>query len=132
MRKYRTAFWVGVSNSMEYRFDFFMSLLSTVFPIVMQVFIWLSMYSESGGEKLYGYTFPQMLLYVVVAGAVSKFTATGVEYAVNEDIHSGGIAKYLVKPVNYIGFRLCDALGNRFSAMVTMIALTAAAVGNRP
>ena len=129
MRKYRTAFWVGVSNSMEYRFDFFMGLLGTVFPIVMQVFIWLSMYSESGGKKLYGYTFPQMLLYVVVAGAVSKFTATGVEYAVNEDIHSGGIAKYLVKPVNYIGFRLCDALGNRFSAMVTMAALTAAAVG---
>lgn len=129
MQKYKTAFLVGVSNSMEFRFDFFMNLLSTVFPIVMQVFIWVSMYSGSGGDALYGYTFPQMIMYVVVAGAVSKFTATRVEYTVNEDIHSGGIAKYLVSPVNYIGFRLCDAVGNKFSAMVTMIFLTFAALG---
>ena len=97
---------------MEFRFDFFMNLLSTVFPIIMQVFIWVSVYSGSGGDAMYGYTFPQMIMYVVVAGAVSKFTNTGVEYMVNEDIHGGGIAKYLVRPVNYIGFRLCDIVGN--------------------
>ena len=50
MQKYKTAFLVGVSNSMEFRFDFFMNLLSTVFPIVMQVFIWISMYQGSGGD----------------------------------------------------------------------------------
>ncbi len=121
MGKYKTAFLVGISNSMEFRFDFFMNLLSTVFPIIMQVFIWVSVYSGSGGDAMYGYTFPQMIMYVVVAGAVSKFTNTGVEYMVNEDIHSGGIAKYLVRPVNYIGFRLCDIVGNKFASMVTMI-----------
>lgn len=129
MGKYKTTFLVGVSNSMEFRFDFFMNLLGTVFPIIMQVFIWISMYSGSGGDALYGYTFPQMIMYVVIAQAVSRFTSTGVEYTVNEDIHSGGIAKYLVRPVNYIGFRLCDAVGNRFSAMITMIVLTFGALG---
>ena len=105
-----------------------MNLLSTVFPIIMQVFIWVSVYSGSGGDAMYGYTFPQMIMYVVVAGAVSKFTNTGVEYMVNEDIHSGGIAKYLVRPVNYIGFRLCDIVGNKFASMVTMIFLTLGAL----
>ncbi|MDO4291957.1 MAG: ABC-2 family transporter protein [Eubacteriales bacterium] len=124
MNKYKTAFLVGVSNSMEFRFDFFMNLLSTVFPIIMQVFIWISMYGGNGGDAMYGYTFPQMILYVVVAGAVSKFTNTGVEYLVNEDIHSGGIAKYLVRPVNYIGFRLCDTIGNKLASMITMVILT--------
>ena len=128
MKKYKTAFLVGVSNSMEFRFDFFMNLLSTVFPIIMQVFIWISMYGGSGGDALYGYTFPQMIMYVVVAGAVSKFTSTGVEYMVNEDIHTGGIAKYLVRPVNYIGFRLSDIIGNKFSSMITMIFLTIGAL----
>lgn len=128
MGKYKTAFLVGISNSMEFRFDFFMNLLGTVFPIIMQVFIWVSVYSGSGGDAMYGYTFPQMIMYVVVAGAVSKFTNTGVEYMVNEDIHSGGIAKYLVRPVNYIGFRLCDIVGNKFASMVTMIFLTLGAL----
>ncbi len=128
MGKYKTVFFVGVSHSMEYRFDFFMSLLSTVFPIIMQVFIWVSMYGSSGGDAMYGYTFPQMIMYVVVAGAVSKFTNTGIEYMVNEDIHSGGIAGYLVRPVNYIGFRLCDILGNKFASMITMVFVTMGAL----
>ena len=128
MEKYKKAFLLGISNSMEFRFDFFMNLLSTIFPIIMQVFIWISMYSGNHGDMLYGYTFPQMIMYVVVAGAVSKFTSTGVEYAVNEDIHSGGISKYLVRPVNYIGYRLCDAVGNKFSSMITMVFLTIMAV----
>lgn len=128
MKKYATVFFVGVSNSMEYRFDFFMNLLSTVFPIVMQVFIWISMY-RGGADTLYGYTFPQMIMYVVVAGAVGKFTSTGVEYLVNDDIYSGGITKYLIKPVNYIGYRLCDAIGNKFASMVTMVLLTFTALG---
>lgn len=129
MKKYKTAFLTGISNSMEFRFDFFMNLLSTIFPIIMQVFIWIFMYQGKGGDSLYGYTFPQMIMYVVLAGAVSKFTSTGVEYTVNEDIHSGGIAKYLVRPVNYIGFRLCDVIGNKFSSMITMIFLTFGAIG---
>lgn len=129
MRKYKTAFMVGMIHSMEYRFDFFMNLLSTAFPIIMQVFIWIAMYQGNPDQALYGYTFPQMMMYVVIAGAVSKFTSTGVEYTVNDDIHSGGIAKYLVRPVNYIGFRLCDVIGNKFSAMLTMILLTFGAMG---
>lgn len=128
MKKYKTAFFVVVSNSMEYRFDFFMNLLSTVFPIIMQVFIWCSMYNGSDGETMYGYTFPQMIMYVVVAGAVGKFTNTGVEYMVNEDIHSGGIAKYLVRPVNYIGFCLCNIVGNKFASMITMVFVTLGAL----
>lgn len=128
MEKYKTVFWAGVSNSMEFRFDFLMNLIGTVFPILMQVFIWSAMYGDSGCDAMYGYTFPQMILYVVVAGAVAKFTNTGVEYMVNEDIHSGGIARYLVRPVNYVAFRLCDAVGNKFVSMISMVFLTLGAL----
>jgi len=126
--KYYASFIVGVANSMEYRFDFFMNLLSTIFPIIMQVFLWNVMFSGAGTDRMYGYTFSQMILYVVMAGAVSKFTSTGVENAVNDDIHSGGLAKFVVKPVNYIFFRLTGAIGQKFSAMVTMLGLTAASL----
>jgi len=126
--KYKASFLVGVTQSMEYRFDFFLNLLSTVFPIIMQIFLWIAMYSGSGMDAMYGYTFPQMIMYVVVAGAVSKFTSTGIEYTVNEDIHSGGLAKFITKPVNYILFRLTGAIGLKSSAMFTMFVLTVVSV----
>jgi ABC-2 type transport system permease protein len=109
---------------MEYRFDFFMDILSTIFPIILQVFLWIAMYNQSAKGSMYGYTFSEMILYVVVAGAVSKFTSSGIEEVVNEDIHTGGIAKYITKPVSYILFRLAGILGQKFSSMITMLLLT--------
>jgi ABC-2 type transport system permease protein len=127
-KKYKASFFVGLANSMEYRFDFFVDILSTAFPVILQVFLWIAMYENSVTGSMYGYTFPQMIMYVVVAGAVSKFTSTGIEEVVNEDIHSGGIAKYITKPVSYILFRLAGVLGQKFSSMITMILLTVASL----
>jgi ABC-2 type transport system permease protein len=127
-QKYKASFFVGFENAMEYRFDFFMDILSTVFPIILQVFLWSTMYDNAGSSSMYGYTFPQMILYVVVAGAVSKFTSTGIEEAVNDDIHTGGIAKYITKPVSYILFRLSGVLGKKFSSMATMLILIIASL----
>jgi ABC-2 type transport system permease protein len=119
--KYWASFRVGLVSSMEYRFDFFMNLLSTIFPIILQVFLWITMYGSSRSGVMYDYTFPQMMLYVVLAGAISKFTSTGIEYVVNEDIHTGGISKYITKPISYVYFRLTGTIGQKFPAMITMV-----------
>jgi len=122
MTKYRAAFHLGIGVSMEHRVDFFMNLLSTVFPVIIQVFLWSALYSEGG--TMYGYTFGQMMVYVFIAGAVSKFVNTNVEVAVNQDIHSGALSKYLVMPVSYLGFRLSYAMGEKLFAMLIMTMLT--------
>ena len=124
MNKYTAALRIGLSSAMEYRFNFFVNLLSTVFPILIQVFLWQAIYS--GGETRYGYTFGQMMVYVVVAGAVSMFVNTGVERVVNQDIRSGTLGIYLGKPINYILFRIFHTLGGRIPAAVTMILFTIA------
>lgn len=124
--KYLASFRVGLASSMEYRFDFFMNLMSTIFPIILQVFLWITLYGSSKSTMMYGYTFPQMMLYVVLAGAVAKFTSTGIEYVVNEDIHTGGVSKYITKPISYVFFRLTGIIGQKFPAMVTTVVFTAA------
>ena len=126
IQKYRASFQMGLVHSLEYRFEFFVNILSTLFPILIQVFLWFAIYGGTGSEALYGYSFAQMLAYVAVAGAVSKFINTGVEITVNNDIHSGGLAQFIIKPVKYIPFRLAQAAGQKFSSSVTMVAFTAA------
>ena len=123
---------MGVGVSMEHRVDFFMNILSTVFPIIIQVFLWSALYGENrsnNGNSMYGFTFGQMMVYVFLAGAISKFVNTGVEMKVNDDIHSGALAKYLVMPVSYLGFRLACAMGEKLFAMLVMLILTCAVIG---
>jgi len=120
---YLYSFIMGLEHSLEYRFNFFVNILSTIFPILIQVYLWLAIYN-GGNSSYFGYDFAQMMVYVAVAGMVSKFVASGVESAVNHDIHSGMLASYLIKPVKYIPMRFLDFIGRKFTAMVTLVVMT--------
>jgi len=128
MQKYKASFLMGLQRSLEYRFEFFIEILSTLFPILIQVFLWIAIYGGTGSDVLYGYSFAQMLAYVAIAGAVGKFVVTGVEEMVNSDIHTGGLTAFIVKPVGYIPFRFAQAIGQKFASTVTMLIFTAAAI----
>jgi len=128
MLKYQASFLMGLERSLEYRFEFFINIISTFFPIIIQVFLWFAIYSGTGQGQMYGYSLPQMLAYVAIAGAVGKFVVTGIEYMVNEDIHSGGLAVFLVKPVKYVRFRIFQVMGEKFTSSITMLIFTAAVI----
>jgi len=121
MIKYRASFLMGLAHSLEYRFEFLVNLISTLFPIIIQVFLWFAIFDGTRQVVLYGYALPQMLAYVAVAGAVGKFVTTGIEHVINDDIHSGGLAIFLVKPVRYIPFRIFQTIGQKFASSVIMI-----------
>jgi ABC-2 type transport system permease protein len=53
---------------------------------------------------------------------------TGFEYDINEDIKGGGLDRYLVKPMNYFGFRLSAFLGDKGIQAAFMAILLAASV----
>jgi len=125
---YATTFIMGLEHSLEYRFDFFVNILSTLFPIIIQVCLWLAIYGGSGEESMFGYDFAQMMAYVVTAGMVSKFVAAGIEYIINGDIHSGMLASFLIKPVRYVPLRFLQVLGQKFTSTLTLILCTAATV----
>ncbi len=124
MPKYNAALRIGVQKSLEYRFDFFVGILSTLFPILIQLFVWTAIYA-SGNTAYFGYDYTQMLVYVCVAGAVSKFVVTGIENLINDDIHSGLLAAFIVKPVSYIRMRLMQVTGEKLISVFVMAVFTA-------
>lgn len=128
LMKYKAAFSIGILSSLEYRLDFFVSLLCAMFPIFIQVFLWIAIYDGSSDNVLYGYKFPQMIAYIVIAAFVNRIVNSGVENVINDDIHSGGIAKYLIKPIGYISFRMLHVLGQKLSSIITMLFFTVGAI----
>ena len=106
--KYAASFGTGLKAAVEYRANFLLSLYAP-------------------GEVLFGYTFGQMVAYTVLAQLVSRLVRTGFEYSINKDIRTGGLDRYLVKPVGYAGYRLAVFLGDKSLQSLLMAAILAAA-----
>lgn len=124
--KYATAFALGLQSSMEYRLQFFIGLINLVFPVGLQCLIWTAVYRSQSHDSLYGYDYEQMILYTILAGIVAKLVMTHLEHTIAEDIKSGGLNTYLVRPVSYFGYRLSAYIGSRVVSDTIMIVLMTA------
>lgn len=122
-QKYVKVFELGLQASMEYRVNFIMSIVSTIFPILIQVFLWTAIFNNSGKSIVYGYDYMRMLTYVIVAGIVSKLVATGVEWEISGDIKDGGLNKFIVRPVGYFPYRIASFLGQKVMQLGIVIIL---------
>ncbi len=111
--KYVTAFLLGTQNSMEYRSNFLLGLVSFIFPLTIQYYLWTGIYRGDYNVKVYGYTFSQMISYAVIAVLVSKLVSAGVEWEVLEDIKNGGLSKFVIKPIGYLPYRVSCFLGQK-------------------
>lgn len=80
MNPYRCVFRMGIEKSLEYRANFFLSLFSAVFPIIIQTFLWNYLYGNTDAAALFGYSYNQIIVYTLLAGLVSKLVYTGFEY----------------------------------------------------
>ena len=49
MSSYRCVFIMGVERALEYRMSFFLSMLSAVFPILIQTTMWNYLYGHHTG-----------------------------------------------------------------------------------
>jgi len=128
LAKYVGAASLGLRAAFEYRVNFVFSLLGAVAPVIVQVALWARIYSGDAGETLFGFTQVQMLGYVVVANIVSRLVRTGFEYDLNDDIRSGGLDRFLVKPIDYLGFRLAQFVGAKSAETAFMGACLALAL----
>ena len=125
---YCYVFGMGMQKAMAYRADFFLSIASCIFPILMQVYLWTALYA-AGAADTNGYTYEQMILYTLLAGVTSRIVATGFENDVARDIKDGGLNKYLVKPMNYGAYCFAQFAGGKAAAAGFLLAAAAAVLG---
>lgn len=125
--KYFKSFVLSFQNSMEYRANFLLSMVSVIFPIIIQVFLWTAVFDSSQDKTVYGYSYVQMISYVILAGIVSKFVSAGFEWEISDDIKNGGLNKYIIKPIGYFQYRVSCFLGQKV-VHLTIIALIISAI----
>jgi len=103
----------GVQNTLVYRVNFLFQAAFNLIPLFTGLAIWRTIYGE-GTSAIAGYTVTQMLSYYLVAAMVDALTATTEDdWQIASEIKDGRVSQLLVKPLDYLGYRLCLFVSGR-------------------
>jgi ABC-2 type transport system permease protein len=125
--KYWHVLNIGIQNNLTYRFNFLARTLFGFIPLMAMLYLWRTIYSGKGMDAtVSSYTLAQMISYYLLAAVVDALTAVNEDdWQIAADIKDGNISQFLLKPVDYLWYRLCLFCSGRLTYMaVAFIPLT--------
>jgi len=122
MKKYWHVIGVGIQNNLTYRVNYLTRTLFGFIPLFAMLSLWRTIYAQQGGAPLSGYTAARMVFYYLMVAVVDVLTAVNEDdWQIAADIREGNISQFLLKPIDYLWYRLCLFLAGR----VTFISMAA-------
>ena len=107
MRKYLKVFDIGLQNTFVYRWNFLLRSAFGLVPLAGTVLIWRAIF-QARGSDVAGYSYRSMVWYFLLTMLVDNLiTPTEDEWQIAADIRDGQMNAFLVKPMNYLGYRFC-------------------------
>lgn len=128
MKKYLHVINIGMQNNLAYRVNFLARALFGFIPLLAMLYLWRTIYEgkEAGAAVIGGYTLAEMISYYLVVQIVDSLTAVNEDdWAIASDIKDGLISQFLLKPVDYLWYRLCLFVSGR----VTYVGVTCIPLG---
>ncbi len=105
-------FRIALEERLAYRGDFALGTLMRFLPIITQIFLWWAVFDAVGGVgasqgQLAGYSFHDMVAYYLLSMLGRAFSSMpGLASTVAKQIREGEIKKFLIQPIDMIGFLL--------------------------
>ena len=117
MKKYRHVLGIGIQNNLTYRFNFLSRTLFSFISIIAMLYVWRTIFAGKGSGAMVGtYTFAQMVSYYLLATIVDSLSAVNEDdWQIAADIKDGNISQFLLKPIDYLWYRLCLFLSGRMT-----------------
>lgn len=91
----------GFQTLLAYRGRIFLWVLGSIISAVLMGLLWWAIYSFAEGPTIGGFTYAQMLLYVIMSAVMYQVTASDTMGAIIDDVKSGQIGMRLMKPISY-------------------------------
>lgn len=96
---------MGVQNAFVYRWNFFFRAAFGLLPLAATVWIWREIFNGRGND-VGGYSFGEMVFYFVAVTVVESIVSpSDDEWQIAGDIREGRISSFLLRPMNYLGYR---------------------------
>ncbi len=119
-RKYLNIFRASLVERMAYRGDFLLGTLLRFLPVLTTVLLWEAIYRGSGKEELGGFQRPEMIAYLLLIHVSRMFSSMpGLASGITRDIRDGSLKKYLVQPLDMIGYLLAYRAAHKVAYITT-------------
>jgi len=113
-----TIFRIGLEERLVYRGDFALATLMRFLPIITQIFLWWAVFDSVGGvqsqAKIVGYRFENVVAYYLLTMVSRAFSSMpGLASGIARQVRSGEIKKFLIQPVDMIGFLMLSRIAHK-------------------
>ena len=111
MKKYLYIFKSELMTSLGYTFDILIGFIGYIIMIFIFLNLWEYIYSDPN-EVLKGFTMNEMIWYVIITEIIwSTVKGKKLSKDICNDVKGGNITYNIIKPYNYIEYRLFSHLG---------------------
>src|SRR5438552_3350545 len=123
MKKYLHVLNIGIQNNLTYRFNFLARTVFGLIPLIAILYMWKTIYTGKGAGSMVGsYSLAEMISYYLLVTVVDALTAVNEDdWQIAADIKDGNISQFLLKPIDYLVYRL----GLFVSGRLTYLAVAA-------
>jgi ABC-2 type transport system permease protein len=120
LRKYHRIFRASLVERMTYRGDFLIGTLLRFLPMVTTILLWQAIYQGSGKSQLNGFRYREMIAYLLLTHISRMFSSMpGLAGGIARDIREGTLKRYLIQPVDLIGYLLMYRVAHKVAYIVT-------------
>jgi ABC-2 type transport system permease protein len=117
-----TVFRITLQERLVYRGDFALGTLMRFLPIITQIFLWSAVFSamtvgQGGGPKdIAGYKFENFVAYYLLTMVSRAFSSMpGLASGIALQIREGEIKKYLIQPMDLLGFLFLGRMAHKLA-----------------
>jgi ABC-2 type transport system permease protein len=104
-RKYLNIFRASLVERMAYRGDFLLGTVLRFLPVLTTILLWEAVFTGSGKDELAGFRRHEMIAYLLLIHISRMFSSMpGLAAGITRDVREGTLKKYLVQPLDMIGY----------------------------
>lgn len=105
---------ICIEERLVYRGDFALGTLMRFLPLVTQVFLWTAVFAAVDRGTVAGYTLDEFIVYYLLTNVARAFSSMpGLANGIARQIRSGEVKKFLIQPIDMIGFLLLSRVAHK-------------------
>jgi ABC-2 type transport system permease protein len=118
--KYFNIFRVSLIERITYRGDFLLGSILRFLPMITTILLWQAVFTGSGAANVAGFSFRQMIAYLLLVHISRMFSSMpGLATGIARDIREGTIKKYLLQPLDMIGYLTAYRVAHKVAYIAT-------------
>lgn len=116
LRKYWIILGVFIQDSMAYRSQVTLWMLTDIVPAIIMPFVWLAGFN--GRSDIKGFGPGEIVMYYLTMTLLSNFVVAHVQWEMARDIKEGVLSKFLLYPFSYLRYHYLGNIAYRMMRVV--------------